>query len=212
MPGKKEEKKMKKLMVAVLVLAGVFAYAKTTTYLDLENAPFDPDTHMFTIEQDGALHIQLFQPKTVLGQDAEFGYYLITNDETAESGTATKRIVLGDKNDNTEAPHITGNDAFVISDLKKDDKVLFYVIPTQSVGELDTFDVISTPGNSADGHTAYGVEWGNQDNVSFLAVDFQPAPTPDPTPSGQPLPGALTTMLIAGGCAAYLKRRKSARK
>ncbi|MBR5839067.1 MAG: hypothetical protein IKZ84_11030, partial [Victivallales bacterium] len=32
------------------------------------------------------------------------------------------------------------------------------------------------------------------------------------TPSGQPLPGALTTMLIAGGCAAYLKRRKSARK
>ena len=43
-------------------------------------------------------------------------------------------------------------------------------------------------------------------------LGFAASAPSETTPSGQPLPGALTTMLIAGGCAAYLRKRKAARK
>ncbi len=190
---------MKKLMVTILVMSAACVFAQEATQLnDITFAD-----HMFTINKDGKMIIQLYQGLTDLGQDSLFGYSIISGD------TSSDFVLLGDKS-GVDATHITGNMKFETSELKAGDKVVFYVVPTKDAEAITNFDVIKTHGGSAHGNTAYGVEWGNNDNFSFLQVGFTPAP--EPTPAGQPLPGALTTMLIAGGCAAYLKRKKSARK
>ena len=207
---------MKKLMVAVLVLVGVFAYAQsennTQSYLDTV-APFNSETHMFTIQQDGALHIQLYQSVNELGHVGVFGYYTISADNIQSQDNP-----LAYHNPPEEGGRkLEGNDEFTINGLKANDKVVFYVIAKKDTGtdvKYTDFDVNpNTPGYSAGGATVYTVDFKDKNKeaeFSFMRVSFEPAS--EPSTSGQPLPGALTTMLIAGGCAAYLKRRKSARK
>ena len=117
----------------------------------------------------------------------------------------------------TSGPIPFTTDELVLPDLSKGDKITFYVETEQngtngSDHTLTEFNIIPTPGNSAHGHVVYGVEWPNNNNLSFYGASFTPAPESDPAPTGQPLPGALTTMLIAGGCAAFLRKRKAARK
>lgn len=214
---------MKKLMIAILVLATASVFAGNGNGngnghgngnsnvgnqepIQLDGATFA--NHVFTINKNGKMTIQFYQPDTTLGQDAVFGYY------KSNASGSFDRYLLADQDADTEYPAFTGNESFTISDLKAGDKVRFFVIPTTDYNELDNFSVMPAHGNSSQGNTVYGVGWdknGNgkdNHNISFMQTGF----TPDPTPSGQPLPGALTTMLIAGGCAAYLRKRKAARK
>ena len=216
---------MKKLMIAILVLATASVFAGNGNGngngnghgngnsnvgnqepIQLDGATFA--NHVFTINKNGKMTIQFYQPDTTLGQDAVFGYY------KSNASGSFDRYLLADQDADTEYPAFTGNESFTISDLKAGDRVRFFVIPTTDYNELDNFSVMPAHGNSSQGNTVYGVGWdknGNgkdNHNISFMQTGF----TPDPTPSGQPLPGALTTMLIAGGCAAYLRKRKAARK
>jgi len=194
---------MKKLFFAMLVLAAVGVYAQDTQLADVTFA-----NHIFTVNTNGTMTIQFYQSDTTLGNDAIFGYYK----SNAEGGF--DRYLLADQDANTEYPAFTGNEEFTIEGLKAGDQVRFFVIPTTNYAELDNFSVMPGHGNSSHGNTVYGVGWDKNDNghdnhnISFMQTAF----TPDSTPSGQPLPGALTTMLIAGGCATYLRKRKAARK
>ncbi len=194
---------MKKLLVAVLVLVTVFAYAKNgnnTQSEELGPVQFDANYHVFNVMESGTWVIQLNQSTSVNGQVNEFGYYVYSNGIKSEPIPFTTGL--------------TGNAQFSLPNLKEGDKIEFYVVTEQhdqngsSVPELTEFNIIPTPGNSAHGNVVYGVEWPNNNNLSFHNASF----TPEPAPAGQPLPGALTTMLVAGGCAAYLKRKKAARK
>ena len=199
---------MKKLMVAFLVLATVFAYAKkdndnnNNTQPAVSPVQFDAENHVFNVMESGTWVIQLNQSTSVNGQVSQFGYYVYSN------GAKSKAIPF--------TTPLTGNATFTLPNLNQGDKIEFYVVTEQhgqngSAAPLTEFNIIPTPGNSAHGHVVYGVEWPKNNDLSFYESDFTPASAPA-APSGQPLPGALTTMLIAGGCAAYLKRRKSARK
>ena len=207
------DKKMKKLMVAVLVLVGVFAYAQSEidaqSYLDAA-APFDSGTHMFTIQQNGTLHIQLYQSVNELGHVDVFGYYKILADNTMEDNP------LAYHNPSEGQRKLKANAEFDIEGLQANEKVVFYVIAKKD-GEDEKhtdFDINpNTPGGSAGGATIYTVGFKDKNKdaeFSFKRVGF----TSDSAPaaSGQPLPGALTTMLVAGGCAAFLRKRKAARK
>ena len=210
---------MKKLMIAILVLATASVFAGNGNGngngnsnvgnqepIQLDGATFAD--HVFTINKNGTMTIQFYQPDTTLGQDAVFGYYKSNADGNFD------RYLLADQDASTEYPAFTGNESFTIEGLKAGDQVRFFVIPTTNYDELDDFSVMEGHGNSSHGNTVYGVGWDkngnghNNHNISFMQTGF----TPDPTPSGQPLPGALTTMLIASGCAAYLRKRKAARK
>ena len=194
---------MKKLMIAMLVLVAVGVYAQDTQVADVTFA-----NHIFTVNKNGNMTIQFYQPDTTLGQDAVFGYYKSNADGSFD------RYLLADQDDSTEYPGFTGNESFTIEGLKAGDQVRFFVIPKTNYGELADFSVMPGHGNSAHGNTVYGVGWDkngngkNNHNISFMQTGFEV----ETTPSGQPLPGALTTMLIAGGCAAYLRKRKAARK
>ncbi len=187
---------MKKLMVAFLVLATVFAYAKKdNNNTEVSPVQFDAENHVFNVMESGTWEIQLNPSTSVTGQVYEFGY-------------SVQHL-----NGVTSDPIPFTTDELVLPDLSKGDKIVFYVVTEQngqngSAEPLTNFSIIPTPGNSAHGHVVYGVKWPNNNNLSFYEANFEPAPTS----SGQPLPGALTTMLIAGGCAAYLRKRKAARK
>jgi hypothetical protein len=211
--------KMKKLMIAILVLATASVFAGNGNGngngnsnvgnqepIQLDGATFAD--HVFTINKNGTMTIQFYQSDTTLGQDAVFGYYKSNADGNFD------RYLLADQDASTEYPAFTGNESFTIEGLKVGDQVRFFVIPTTNYDELDDFSVMPGHGDSTHGNTVYGVGWDKNDNghnnhnISFMQTGF----TPDSAPSGQPLPGALTTMLIASGCAAYLRKRKAARK
>ena len=199
---------MKKLMIAILVLAAVGVYAQDVQTA-LSGVVFNTNTGLFDIKKDGTWVIQLYQPMTDNGQTNALWYYKVINGEN------TQPDKLSDK------PQ--GNDTFTFSGLHAGESIKFYLNPAQNgsnpsgIAELNNIHVITHPhGNpgvdlvTGKTNEVYGFEWGKNknNNLSFINSSFEPASTP----SGQPLPGALTTMLIAGGCAAYLKRRKSARK
>ena len=192
---RKKEQEMKKLMIAILVLATVFAYAKNDNNTEVGPVQFDRVGHVFNVMESGTWEIQLNHSTSVNGQVYEFGYY------------------VQHLNGVTSGPNPFTTDELVLPNLSKGDKIEFYVVTEQhgqngSPEPLTAFHVMETPGNSAHGHVVYGVEWPKNNNLSFYGASF----TPDSAPSGQPLPGALTTMLVAGGCAAFLRKRKAARK
>lgn len=225
---------MKKLMVAILVLATASVFAgngngnghgnghgngndngqvSETIQTALENVRFDPATGAFNIQKGGDWVIQLYQPETDNGNTDKFGYYKIVN------GVKSEAIPLANKP--------KGNESFTISGLNAGDSIVFYVDPKNNgnsqnaelndKGELaGQFVVMNASGDMssfvADANTVYGIAWPTNNNLSFKYAGFTVAPPSEPTPSGQPLPGALTTMLVAGGCAAFLRKRKAARK
>ena len=196
---------MKKSIIAVLILVTVFAYAGNgnngnghNTQSEFSAVQFDADNHVFNVMESGTWVIQLNQSTSVNGQVSKFGYYVYSTD-----GVKSKANPFTDP--------LKGNALFTLPNLKQGEKIEFYVMTEahgqgSTASELTNFHIMDTPGNSAHGNTTYGVDWTNNKDFSFHNANFTPAP------SGQPLPGALTTMLIAGGCAAYLKRKKSARK
>ena len=209
---------MKKLMIAMLVLVAACVYAQEQVSQDvqtaLENVKFNPETGTFTILKGGTWSIQLDQKWTDNGNTDKFGYYKYVNG-----------VVVGSE-DLSSKPK--GNDRFEISGLNAGDEIAFFVDPKNNGnssgavlnenGELaGKFVVMNAPQGTdmnsftATADTVYGIAWPTQNNLSFKYYSF--VVTDDtPAASGQPLPGALTTMLIAGGCAAFLRKRKAARK
>ncbi|MBO7533808.1 MAG: hypothetical protein J6T46_07450, partial [Victivallales bacterium] len=108
---------------------------------------------------------------------------------------------------------LTGNETIKINDLKAGDEIAFYMTSKKGGDNLTIYSTNVTLPNSSTyfTETDYGYTFGDTKwDKGVLA--WKESTTVDPTTSGQPLPGALTTMLIAGGCAAYLKRKKAARK
>ena len=197
---------MKKLMIAILVMAAVGVYAQDVQTA-MNGVAFDRNTGLFNIQQGGTWVIQLYQPMTDNGQTNALWYYKVIDGEN------TKPVKLSDKP--------KGNDTFTISGLNAGESIKFYLNPAQNgsnpsgIEELNNIHIITDPhGNpgvdsfTGKPNTVYGFEWGQNNNLSFINSGFEPTPTP----SGQPLPGALTTMLVAGGCAAFLRKRKAARK
>ena len=225
---------MKKLMVAILVMAAASVFAgngnghgngngngngndngqvSETIQTALENVRFDPATGAFNIQKGGDWVIQLYQPETDNGNTDKFGYYKIVN------GVKSEAIPLANKP--------KGNESFTISGLNAGDSIVFYVDPKNNgnsqnavlndKGELaGQFVVMNASGDTsafvADADTVYGIAWPTNNNLSFKYAGFTVVHPSEPAPSGQPLPGALTTMLVAGGCAAFLRKRKAARK
>jgi hypothetical protein len=213
---------MKKLLVTFLVLATVFAYAgngngngngnghnngnnNNTTVVTTPTEPTVTDLYeyykgVFKIKQDGSLSLTYYSPDSKYGQIEEFGYYKVGNPE--------KKFLLDS--------HLTGNETVTIKNLKAGDEIAFYMDSKKS-GEVMIYSSNVTLPNSTT--YFYEKDYGNQDyGYTFGDTKWEKGRAlawkmgTNPAPSGQPLPGALTTMLIAGGCAAFLKRKKAARK
>ena len=193
---------MKKLMIAFLVLAATFVYAQDTQLADVTFAD-----HMFTINTNGTMHIQMYQPETTLGHGEIFGYIIESADGT------TRSDILAVNYHSDEYDKLTGNAPFDIENLKAGDNVVFYVKPTTDSAQLTDFDEFKGDHDGDPNYSAISWDKGNgheNHGMAFLQASF--TADGNPAASGQPLPGALTTMLVASGCAAYLRKRKAARK
>ena len=210
---------MKKLLVAFLVLATVFAYAgndkdkgkdkdKDNNNNTTVTTPAEPKVTdlykyydgVFKITQDGTLSLTYYSPDSKYGQVTAFGYFKVGNPD--------EKFLLDDK--------LTGNETVKIENLKAGDEIAFYMQSKKGGDNLTIYSTNVTQPNSTTYFTVtdYGYTFGDTkwDKGVLAWKEVTTVNSPETAPSGQPLPGALTTMLIAGGCAAYLKRRKSARK
>ena len=181
---------MKKLMVAILVLAAACVYAQMPDF-EYENDFYGYKNGVFTIKTNGDLNLTYYSEDSKYGQIKEFGYYNIAN--------PTKQ--------NKIDTHLTGNETVTISGLQAGDEIGFYINTKFSYDKMKNVTVYSSPVTDVpksltsfhvtdDGYTFGDTKW--EARVLGFAVSV-PSET---TPSGQPLPGALTTMLVAGGCAA----------
>ena len=191
---------MKKLMIAILVMAAASVFAQEATQLD--GVTFE--NNMFTVNKDGKMLIQLYQPGTTLGHEETFGYIV-----TSANGETFSQI-LADYDKDSEYPKFTGEMKFEIPNLKASDTVVFFVKPKEGADNLTEFVEYK---DENDNPKYYGITYdiGNHHQnhgIAFIQTSF----VEKSAPSGQPLPGALTTMLVAGGCAALLRKRKAARK
>lgn len=197
---------MKKLLVATLVLVSVFAYAKKDNDTTV-TTPTEPKVTelyeyyngVFKITQDGTMSLTYYSPDSKYGQVTEFGYFKVGNPD--------KKFLLDDK--------LTGNETVKIENLKAGDEIAFYMKSKKGGDNLTIYSTNVMASNSTTFFTVtdYGYTFGDTKwDKGVLAWKEKAIVDSTPAASGQPLPGALTTMLIAGGCAAYLKRRKSARK
>ena len=184
---------MKKSIIAVLVFVATVASLVAAPATDL----YDYYNGVFSIKNDGSMTLTYYSPASKYGQVTEFGYFNVSNPE--------EKFMLDDK--------LTGNETIKINDLKAGDEIAFYMTSKKGGDNLTIYSTNVTLPNSSTyfTETDYGYTFGDTKwNKGVLA--WKESTTVNPTPSGQPLPGALTTMLIAGGCAAYLKRKKAARK
>ena len=205
---------MKKLLVAALVLVSVFAYAKpkkegTATYVtDI----YEYYNGVFKMTQDGSL---TFNYKTNLSEpgqnsDISFAYYKLesyTDENGNELYKFTEPVTL-------DASIPKDGHSATINNLKKGDIIALSGNPKNFPTVYSTYITENSFERGEDFHHDSGETFhfskanGNNGNTKVLGFSVEATPAA----SGQPLPGALTTMLIAGGCAAYLKRRKSSRK
>ena len=190
---------MKKLLVAALVLvSAIVCHANPISdiaeYYD----------GVFKITQNGSITLTYYSPDTKYGQVVqEFGYIKL-NESPTEWYTLDKKL--------------KGGESVTLSDLQAGDEIVLYIKKTHHNGTTMIYSAdVTLPDSMTNFHeTEYGYTFGDSKWEDGRVLGFTATSTPDeePTPSGQPLPGALTTMLIAGGCAAYLKRKnkKAARK
>ena len=186
---------MKKSIIAVLVLVTTVASLIAAPATDL----YDYYNGIFSIKNDGSMTLTYYSPDSKYGQVTEFGYFKVSNPE--------EKFMLDD--------HLTGNETIKINDLKAGDEIAFYMSSKKGGDDLTIYSTNVTLANSTTYFTVtdYGYTFGDTKwDKGVLAWKESTTVNPTPAPSGQPLPGALTTMLIAGGCAAYLKRKKAARK
>ena len=187
---------MKKLLVAALVLVSAIVCHAA----DSVDSIYKYYNGTFEILQNGSMSLTYYSPDSKYGQVYEFGYIKL-NENPTEWYALDKDL--------------TGNESVTLNGLQVGDKVAFY-IKTKFSGKETVYSTdVDFPQSITNFHqTDYGYTFGDPKWVEGRVLGFEATSTPDPAPatSGQPLPGALTTMLIAGGCAAYLKRRKSARK
>ncbi len=202
---------MKKLMIAMLVLVAVGVYAKDETPSGPQ-AVFHYDNGKFIIDSDGYMQLNYEMDITKPGQVNDFGYYIIDS---------TKPLTKDDLKSLDTKPQ--NKDTIPISGLQKDQSIGFYLKTKKADGEGYTV-VLSTATELADDFGENIVSFTKLESGSYtfgdshwtsyrvLGFDTTPAPSDPSAPTGQPLPGALTTMLIAGGCAAFLRKRKAARK
>ena len=207
---------MKKLLVAALVLVTVFAYAKpkkegTATYV---TDVYEYYNGVFEMTQDGSLTFNYKTNLSEQGQNSEisFAYYKLeayTDESGKEIYKFTDPVTL-------DASIPKDGHSATIENLKKGDISALSVDPKNFPMVYSTF-ITEEPEvfeRGADFHHDSGETFhfskdnGNNGNTKVLGFSVSATAAP----SGQPLPGALTTMLIAGGCAAFLKRKKSARK
>ncbi len=196
---------MKKLMIAILVLATAFVHAQSA---EEARASFHYLDGKFFIDSDGYFQLTYDMPGSKPGQNVNFGYYIF---DDAKPLSQDDLNFLDDKPKN--------HDTITISGLKSNQVIGFYFASDKSAGAtiLSTVtDVDDEFGKSfvsfselKPGYYTFGDEhWDGGRVLAFTEVESAPSPAP----SGQPLPGALTTMLVAGGCAAFLRKRKAARK
>ena len=183
---------MKKFLVAALVLVTTVASLIAAPATDL----YEYYNGVFKITQDGSMTLTYYSPDSKYGQVTAFGYFKVGNPD--------EKFLLDDK--------LTGNETVKINDLKAGDEIAFYMQSKKGGDNLTIYSTNVTQPNSTTYFTVtdYGYTFG--DTKWDKGVLAWKEATAVNSPSGQPLPGALTTMLIAGGCAAYLKRRKAARK
>ena len=181
---------MKKSIIALLVLvsAVVCQAASVEEIYEYYNG-------VFTITQDGDLMLTYFSKDSKYGHIDEFGYYKVDDPD--------KKYMVDDK--------LHGNETVTIKNLKAGDKIGLYIKSDKSENlTIYSTDVTLPDTTTIFSETENGFTFGDT-KWDARVLGFTATSTPS-APSGQPLPGALTTMLIAGGCAAYLKRKKSARK
>ncbi len=188
---------MKKSIIALLVLVSAFVCQAASV-----EEIYEYYNGVFTITQDGDLMLTYNSSDTKYGQViTEFGYVKLAENETdiIEFNPLTNKIT-------------GGSEPATLSGLQANDKIALY-IKTRKGGDTVYFSTdVTFPNSERNFHeTDYGYTFGDKHWEDGRVLGFTVTSTPS-APSGQPLPGALTTMLIAGGCAAYLKRKKSARK
>ena len=181
---------MKKFLVAALVLVSAIVCHAA----DSVDSIYKYYEGTFEILQNGSMSLTYYSPDSKYGQIEEFGYFKVDD--------PTNKIKLDD--------HLTGNETVTIKDLEAGDKIAFYMKSKKGGDVLTIYSTNVTLEDSTTYFTEkdYGYTFGDTKWEKGRVLAFEA----NSTPSGQPLPGALTTMLIAGGCAAYLKRKKAARK
>ena len=207
---------MKKLLVAVLVLVTVCVYAKPK---EEGSASYVTDVYeyyngVFEMTQDGSL---TFNYKTSLSENGQIGKisfaYSKLESYTDENGKViyqfTEPVTL-----DASIPHDGYSDT--IENLKKGDIIALSVDPKNFEKVYSTYITEDSFERAANFHhdsdETFHFSKANGNNGNTKVLGFSVEATPAAAPSGQPLPGALTTMLIAGGCAAYFRKRKASRK
>ena len=200
---------MKKLLVAALVLVSVIvchaadSVAQIYKYYD----------GVFEILQNGSMTLTYSTQLSEPGQNSieSFAYYSVTpyTDENGEVVNYTFTEI-----DKLDASNPKDGVSVTINDLKAGDVIAFSVDPKTKDKVYSAYyngeELAAGEHFHHDSGETY--HFSKSNNTHTKVLGFTVSSTPDAAPSGQPLPGALTTMLIAGGCAAYLKRRKSSRK
>lgn len=105
---------------------------------------------------------------------------------------------------------------------KPGDKIVLWVETTSANGKKETFTMYSPSTQDSDiwmlsnsGESIvfnwgdFGVDYGKKSQASINPDGFQfSIATAAAPPSGQPLPGILATLVVGGGAAIYLKKRK----
>ena len=188
---------MKKLFIALIALVcGVSAFAayqfetrgnqgwltfdsETTVGFDLTRSGKDKDHENFIDRGNGV---------------ADYGWY---NINTGETGSFSNGATATFSADDRIGLYIRDNDGQVFRSTKSD-------------GEADLGDdVLWGKSRLVDGGIAVaGGNMGSHGTHEFYVFKVNTENTSGKTPSGQPLPGVFATLIIGGGTALYLKKRK----
>ena len=182
--------------VVVLVLVGVsrlmaaYQYDSTGSGAIVAN-----DGGWFDIMQDSTMSVTYYSPASKYGQEVMFGFF--TFDETGilnQGQLAVKSnstVTLGDLAAGTQV-------GFWLSSAKTPDQVL-YSVNELNVNGVDYF--FSALTNKGETYWTFGdSKWGDGAVIAFISGG-QPV-------VGQPLPGALASLLLGGAVLHGLRRKK----
>ena len=159
---------------------GVIVFnSQTTVAFDLSRSGKDKDHENFIDRGNGV---------------ADYGWYNLNTGETgsfAEGATAT----------------FNENDRIGLY-VKDNDGKVFTTTSKVSIAELGK-NVVWGKSDEVDGSLAlYGGNKGSNGTHEYYVFKVNTANASGKTPSGQPLPGIIATLVVGGGAVVYLKKRK----
>ena len=153
--------------------------SQTTVAFDLARSGKDKDHENFIDRGEGV---------------ADYGWY---NLETGETGSFLDGASATFNENDRIGFYVKDNDGNVFTTTRK--------VRIPALGDDVTWGKIN---KSEDDITVYGGNKGSNGTHEYYIFKVSTANANGKSPSGQPLPGIIATLIIGGGAAVYLKKRK----